>query len=80
MIERIEHFATLTPGWDSYDGEAISPETISAAKKVVPLLESISNEQWSVFPSACGSIQFESETTTLTVWAEAKDGIVSHEA
>jgi hypothetical protein len=89
MLERIEEFATLAPGWDSYDGEAISRETIEAAKKVVPLLVSISQEYWSVFPCGDGSIQFESLTTTLTVWSEKTDpklcnllrnqnGIVTH--
>jgi hypothetical protein len=73
MLERIEKFATLAPGWDSYDGEAISRETIEAAKKVVPLLESISKEYWSVFPCGDGSVQFESSTTTLIVWSEEKE-------
>jgi hypothetical protein len=70
LIRKIEGFATLAPGWDSYDGEPISRETIETAKKIVPLLESISNEYWSVFPCGTGDIYFESETTVLTVWAE----------
>ena len=73
MLEKIEKFATLAPGWDSYDGEAISRETIETAKKIVPLLVSISNERWFVSPCGDGSILFESETVALTVWSEEKE-------
>lgn len=76
LILKIEKFATLAPGWDSYNGEAISRETIEAAKKVAPMLGSIrpSAEYWSVFPCGDGSVQFESSTTTLTVWVEEVEG------
>jgi hypothetical protein len=74
LILKIEKFAHLAPGWDSYNGEAISRETIEAAKKVAPMLGSITAEYWSVFPCGDGSVQFETATTTLKVFATEVEG------
>jgi len=73
MLEKIEKFAALVSDWDTYGGVPISRETIEAAKKVVPLLESISQEYWCVSPCGDGSILFRSSTTELTVWSKKKE-------
>ena len=71
MLERIDSFKDLKPGWDSYDGESINKATIEFAKRIARMLSD--DEGWFVAPCGNGEIHFESNNEEFfTIWSKGK--------
>lgn len=63
ILKDLESFRVLKRGWDSYDGSAISPKAIEAAKDLVRKLGS----GWTPVPGSDGSVQLERHADGLDI-------------
>ena len=56
LVDKVSEFAQLGPNWNGNGATPFDASTISRAKSLAVGLEGAG---FSVFPTACGSIQFE---------------------
>lgn len=60
LKSRIESFSDLEGGWDSYDAEEITEQSIMTALRVLDTIsEEVDVDSVGVFPTRDGGVQFE---------------------
>ena len=70
LTTKIQEFAKLEPGWNSYKAEAFSEECLDIAKRLVRVLpDPKPGEKWEVLPDCDGPVIFQTATLYIEVWA-----------
>ncbi len=58
-VTRLDGFSHLKPNWDSYNADAITPQSIASAKEVLAYLYQTNIPIDGVFPMRNGGVQIE---------------------
>ena len=61
IADRIDYLSRLTPNWDGYDSEAISPSAIKKCREIVSSMDLASEQTPFIAPMCDGGIQLDWE-------------------
>lgn len=70
---RLDSFAALKPGWDSYDADPPTPAAVASARSFLEAAEAVGLEPKKVNPSVTGGVGITFRGGPVTVYAEFRN-------